>query len=190
MLTYVTGKTFTYVFCGALTGFAGGKLTGDHRLLTGIVGCAAGAALILTGLFALFLRRPSAQGSGQSFLSRLIAPILSQATNREGLRGAFILGAATGLLPCGVVYLALLQSATWGGAAGGVALMLGFGIGTGPALTLTGLLSGGFLAKVGPTRARAIGAILLLVTGGFMLYRALMPLLATEVSKGPPPCCH
>ncbi len=191
MLTYIFGKTFTYVFLGALTGFAGGKLTGDHRVLTGIIGCVAGGALILTGLTVLIAKKPHATNTRQGFLSRLIGPLLNAATHQPGMKGSFMLGAMTGLLPCGVVYLALLQSATWGGAAGGVALMAGFGLGTGPALTVTGLLSGGFLARVGATRARALGAVLLLTTGGFMLYRAIMPLLATQqVADGVPPCCH
>lgn len=191
MAAYITGKSFTYVFLGALTGFAGARLTGDRQTMTAIVGAVAGGALIVTGLLALLARRPSAKAAGQGFLSRVIAPLLSTATRHPGISGGFILGAMTGLLPCGVVYLALLQAATWGGAAGGVALMAGFGLGTGPALTLAGMVGSGVLSRIGPARTRMIGAMLLFITGGFMLYRALSPLLAaTPNQDGVPPCCH
>ncbi|MDX1681996.1 MAG: sulfite exporter TauE/SafE family protein, partial [Phycisphaeraceae bacterium] len=84
-----------------------------------------------------------------------------------------LLGAVMGLLPCGLVYAALIASLAagrpWLAAAG----MIAFGLGTTPAL-----LAAGALARSVPRGVRAhagrLAAVALIVAGGWMIGRSAM----------------
>jgi hypothetical protein len=175
---YLLGKTFTYVFLGALAGAAGGSLSrafGPARLVLGLL---VGAALIVAG--ARLLAGSAAAGTwgpvGRAFVATLAGPLARLRAAREGgaWGASFALGGLTGLLPCGVSWLAALQAAALGGPARGAAFLAAFGLGTAPALLLAGLAGGGLLARLGARRARLAGGGLLLAAGLLALLRAGM----------------
>lgn len=187
MALYLGGKGFTYVFLGTLAGLAGGQFVG---LFTGAgpwLGLAVGAVLLLAGV--RLLRPPMSLSATGSWFGRLLAPAFRFAHGAEATGGPFALGAVTGLLPCGVVYVAALQGAGLGTPLGGAVLMAAFAAGTMPVLALIGLLGHGAIARFGAKRLRVTGGLLLLVAGGVGVYRSLVPLIVESVNGGPP-CCH
>ena len=87
----------------------------------------------------------------------------SRAAREEGIGWRVLFGAATGLLPCGMVYAALGIAVASGGAAAGALTMFAFGVGTIPGLAVMAVALQRFVAGA-IWRRRAVAA-LVLVTG-------------------------
>src|SRR5947209_4228630 len=109
-LSYNAGRILTYSALGALAGFAGRTVTVFGRI-AGVIqplALVAGLLMILMGIFLLgvlpvrlqsFLRIPN------SFV-RSASSLLSA----SGPRNRFVLGLSLGLLPCGLIYAALMKA--------------------------------------------------------------------------------
>ena len=141
LLTAQAGRVAAYVASGAFLGGVGGVFYGafDHS--------DAYLALRWTSTVALGWIGLSIAGFAPALtgLDRVMAPVgravaaLGWPPATRGGAGALASGIAWGFLPCGMVYGALFYAMLSGGAfAGGVA-MLGFGLGTAPAVTAAAL---------------------------------------------------
>jgi len=153
------GRISGYVVTGALVGLLGAGVYQaiDHVVAYQLLQLMGAAALIwvgltLTGLVPMpaVIHRFIARASGG--LNRALAPLQKTAA------GPFVAGMTWGLLPCPMVYAALFTAMLTGSAAGGAIVMLGFGLGTLPAVTVTayGVTSLASLERKGAARA-AIG---------------------------------
>jgi sulfite exporter TauE/SafE len=91
------------------------------------------------------------------------------------------LGLLWGLLPCGLVYSVLLIAATSAHAVDGALVMLAFGIGTTPAMLLTGLGAARLSQLMRDRRTRLGAGLLIILLGILTLY---MPITAL-MSPGP-----
>ncbi len=196
---YLFGKTFTYVFLGALAGAAGGRLLSAAGPLQRVAGLIVGALFVVAGVRLIVGRMAGgATGRFARAAGALLAPLLADlrvggdevsargegaSTTAESAGGAvssaaqvaarrFTLGALTGLLPCGVTGLALLQAAALASPASGALFMAAFGVGTAPALAATALLGRGLLARAGAGTRR-----LRYAAGGLLLAAGLLALL-------------
>jgi hypothetical protein len=91
-----------------------------------------------------------------------------------GVGKRFLLGLALGLLPCGLIYAALLRSLATGSALWGAAAMMAFGLGTAGALITLGLFSSAIRWRLScwGNRLAAAGVI---VMGILLLWRGSMP---------------
>jgi len=171
-LLWHAGKTFTYVFLGAMAGFVGG-LAGAASAMPWVqkaLAYAAGAAMVLMGLAILgFLPRrvkaasaPSSAsvGEGEGVLSSLFRQFFREPTPA----GALVLGLATGFLPCPIVVGFLALSAQSGSVATGMATMAAMGVGTVWSLLLLGL-SGHVLTLRVRRRGAAVAGALLIFLG-------------------------
>lgn len=125
------GRVLTYMVLGALFGVFGKTLVfaGWQRGLSIVVGL-----LILVSLLARG-RSWSARATGWiaqavAALRRSFGPLLK----RRSVSALFGVGMLNGLLPCGLVYVALAMAAATGTARGGAEFMAAFGLGTVPAL--------------------------------------------------------
>ena len=188
LLTYTLGKTCTYVFLGALAGSLGAGILVRMRWSQALLGAAAGTMLLLTA-WRLLRGRPATGVTGSSRLGRLLAGAFGGLPSAGTLQGSFSLGLVTGAIPCGVVYVALLEGAASASPGTAVLLMGVLGLGTIPVLILVGTVGSRVAASTTSRRLRlaAGGAVLLLA--GLTLYRALMPLIQ-QVGPGETPCCH
>lgn len=184
---YAAGKAFTYVALGAVAGTLGAAVLASLGGVQAWLGLAAGAVLVAAGIGMLLPRRASPDGGARPFLA---APFVDAVRRARATGSAFLFGAATGALPCGVVYLAALQSATTGSPLRASLSMAAFGAGTVPVLAAAALLGHGVLVRFGPSRLRAAGAALVLAAGLVTSYRAAAPLLADAPPGEAPPCCH
>ncbi len=85
------------------------------------------------------------------------------ALKRGGAAGMALLGALSGLLPCCLVYGALLVAGSTAGALPGALNMVLFGAGTLPALLAAGLGAGRLGVRARQALSRAAGALMVLV---------------------------
>lgn len=76
--------------------------------------------------------------------------------------GPLGLGLAWGLMPCAMVYLTTFYAGLTGSVIDGGLVMLGFGLGTIPALTVVGLTTGGVTALASNPWLRTLAALALL----------------------------
>lgn len=132
LLPYHLGRITTYAALGALAGLSAGGLS-SARWLHGL------SALLLTLAAGVFLL----QATGQKFTSRGAAALWAQPLARLARRfrnGGFGLGLVLGLLPCGLIYGALLAASAAADPLAGAAAMAAFGLGTVPALVLVGIV--------------------------------------------------
>ena len=137
-LTYNTGRVITYGLIGLLVGFLGQLVAmgGVQQALS----IFAGAVLLLAALFPYLSSRLQ---SSPAWYNRLIASLkraMGGFIRKKGLGSSLMVGMLNGLLPCGLVYLALAGAALAGSAAGGMTYMLFFGLGTIPAMLLAPLI--------------------------------------------------
>lgn len=164
---YSAGRLSSYAAAGALAGtfglavatLAGGAGTASLRALAAALMIALGLYLCgwRTGLG--WLERQGAR------LWRRLAPLAAGLRPGHSAVGAFALGSLWGWLPCGLVYSALALAAAGGEAARGALLMLGFGLGTLPALLATGLAAQRVGAAARNHTARRLAGALLIAFG-------------------------
>jgi sulfite exporter TauE/SafE len=177
-LLYQCGRLASYAAAGALAGALGLAAGAGFALARWgeVLRLATAGVVILIGLdLALgaqgrlrLLRLPERVGAR---LWRRVAPLVTRALPASGATRAFTLGLLWGWLPCGLVYSVLLAAAVAGGAAGGSAIMLAFGVGTLPAM-LSLSYAGAHIGVRDGALARLFGA--LIVACG--LWSASMPI--------------
>lgn len=134
LLLYQFGRIITYSLAGLLFGLAGHRIyiAGYQQLFSISMG-------IIIAVFAAFYFFKK-QLIHISFLNRfylsvqgLILKVLKSAT---GAGGFLLLGMANGLLPCGMVYIALASTLSFATVNESVGFMAMFGAGTLPAMML------------------------------------------------------
>lgn len=134
LMTAQAGRVTAYVIAGALVGALGAGVFGalDRTLAYRIMQWGAAVTLVWIGLTVAGWLPPL------TVLDRLLAPVtrrLVDAPKAVGAVAPFITGLIWGLLPCAMVYGALFTAMLTGTATGGAGVMLGFGLGTLPAVT-------------------------------------------------------
>lgn len=165
-LVYQIGRILTYGFIGFIIGFIGIGLSMKGwqqglSLLTGSV-------LLLMSLFHFAGTKSS---SLLSLQQKLLNPLIKQMgywLHRPG--GNFMTGVLNGILPCGMVYMALATALNTGSAISGARFMLLFGLGTLPLMLLTGV-AGNFLKSKIPFRLSAWLPFLFLLMGIWFILR-------------------
>lgn len=167
-IVYNAGRVITYAVLGALVAAVGSilikaspNLAAGIRLLSGII-------IVLVGLKVAFDLRVLnvIERMGGTLWAR-IAPAARILVPVTSLPRALGLGLVWGWLPCGLVYSALMIAATSADPVGGAATMAAFGIGTMPAMVLSGL-GAARLSSILQRRGTRIGFGLLIVAMGLL----------------------
>ena len=174
-LAWHAGKTFTYVFLGALAGFGGSMLQSHAGILwvQKALTVAAGGVMVVMGIGVLgFLPHAAGRQSplgdcrgqrtgrqDEGLWSALFRTFFSQPT----LGGAFGLGVATGFLPCPVVMAFLAYAAQTGSTAAGMLTMAAVGAGTLWSLLLLGMTGRLIHARLRRWAAVVAGVVLILL---------------------------
>ena len=129
-LWYTLGRVVTYVLLGALAGALGGvvQLAGTLLGLQRAASVVAGALLVAWALAALSELVPGFSAGGKLF-GKLAKAFHGNAPGHPLATGLFL-----GLLPCGLLYSAVLAAVARGGALEGALALALFGLGTAPAL--------------------------------------------------------
>ena len=154
--------------CGGGRGVASwqaGKLA-TYAVLGGLVG-GLGAALPVPGLALTVVAAVVLLGFGASALGWVPEPkpipglvrFGSAVAGRQGAVARFAFGALSGLLPCGLVYAALGLALAAEAPLPGAMVMIGFGLGTAPALFAVGLAVKPLAARPRARRALAVASM-------------------------------
>lgn len=166
-LIYNAGRMVTYTALGMATGLLSRafSLAGLQQGLSIGVGL-----LLLLGPLLPALREQANRWKvlPGRWISRASRP-LKELFRRENPFSLLVIGLLNGLLPCGFVYTALLAAVTLGGARPGAVFMLGFGLGTVPAMLGVSLAGGlisaelrGRMRRWSPWFVAAVGVLLVL----------------------------
>jgi uncharacterized protein len=147
-IIYNLGRTLTYTFLGALIGVVGFSLAlaGIQQWISILMG-----AVIL--LMAFFYKRSERLITQSGFFGRVnqLKSKLGKYLKRGGSTAFFTSGLLNGLLPCGMVYIALIASLALQSPIEGAMYMFFFGIGTIPMLMVI-MLSGKLISLRWRTR--------------------------------------
>lgn len=173
---YNLGRIATYMLLGVVVASFGGALVESRPALAKPVLLATGVVIILIGLQVAFnwrLLNPIERMGG--LLWQKISPVARRFVPVTSLPRALGLGLLWGWLPCGLVYSVLLVAATSTAPAGGAAVMFAFGIGTMPAMVMTGI-GAARLSAIMRRRGTRLGFGLLIVALG--LLTVSMPITA------------
>lgn len=163
-LAYNAGRVMSYVAAGAAAGYAGQTLGGllppgvAPRLAMSLsAGFAVLLALYMIGRGGFLVRLESLGGRAWRYLR----PIGQRFIPARSASRAFGLGLVWGWLPCGLVYTVLAWSLASGAPAKGALLMLGFGLGTLPALVTMGMAGSWLLEWRGRPLVRYTAGVVL-----------------------------
>jgi hypothetical protein len=171
-LVYCTGRVFTYAFLGAMGGYAGLRLSQWSEVLPGVqraFSLGAGALMVLLGLTTLGLWR--FRWRWLTSIGGAVVPVFRHFLDGQDRGGVFLAGVANGFLPCGLVYAFLALAVASGSPPRGLLMMLFFGLGTIPGMTIIGcgstLLSHGARLHV-----YRLAACFVIVAGAMSIWRA------------------
>lgn len=163
-VVYNLGRILTYALMGVLLGiFISGISLQEYQSHISIV---AGVSLLLMAFFykrvERFLSGNSITGSGV----RQLQKNMRQHMKKTGVVSRFILGMLNGLLPCGMVYFALIGALAQSTIGASAAYMSLFGLGTLPMMLsvafTTQLISGKVKLFLSENRPVLVGIIALL----------------------------
>ncbi len=184
-LLYQLGRICTYALLGVLAGLAGKSLVlaGVQRWLSLALGLAILAGFFLSQKAAL--SAPVVQGVGH------LKAAMGRQLRQRHWRSLLLLGALNGLLPCGLVYVAMAGAVAQGTLLSGVWFMGAFGLGTTPtmlAISLSGrLLPLGVRVKL--RSAIPVGVCLL---AGLLILRGMslgIPYVSPNLAGAQTGCC-
>lgn len=167
-LLYNTGRTITYGVMGFFAGLLGGmgEAAGSMIGVQKISAIVAGVFLIIYGFMSF---------SGYNILNKLENRFANNKVmgyiKRVQPRGPFSTGLILGLLPCGLVYSALIASTSSGSPLKGVAAMILFGLGTMAALMVTAVFGNVIMKKRGIFNILSL--ILLIAMGVYFIYSGI-----------------
>jgi len=139
-LAYNLGRVCSYAFLGVVVATFGSVIVKASPGLAGGIRLLSGTIIILVGLKVAFDSRilNIIERMGTTLWSR-IAPVAQKLVPVTSVPKALGLGLVWGWLPCGLVYSVLLIAATSAQPIQGAFVMIAFGLGTLPAMLLTGL---------------------------------------------------
>ncbi len=174
-LTYNVGRVASYAVMGLLVGLLGSRVVATTPALAGPVRLLGGVVIVLIGLQIAFNWRflQPIERMGAVLWAKL-APAAKGLLPVTSLPRALGLGLLWGWLPCGLVYSVLLLAATSERATNGALVMLAFGLGTMPAMLLTGM-GAAKLSQLMQKRGARLGLGILIV--GLGLITLAMPTL-------------
>jgi len=166
---YNLGRILSYVVLGLIFGTVGKFLIASHwqsRL---------SFALGIIILLYLFVPKKYLHFSKQAVLSKPFLQLRSQLGKlfqSKKTSSLFFIGILNGLLPCGLVYLALTSSIVTGNSLNGGLFMAFFGIGTFPAMLAT-IIMGNYLNQQMRLRINKALPVLLFIIGALLVLRGL-----------------
>lgn len=173
LLALNIGRVSTYLLAGLVISLVGAGVILQINIPELIQAARIGTGLILIALgMQLLLRKQRPFHFIEAIgarIWRLAEPKINH--SKPGLFCAYRNGLLWGLLPCGLVYGVLLSTVFIQPASSGALIMLGFGLGTLPALLLSGHLLQKFRSVVNAKWVQ-FGAALFFIFGGLLVASA------------------
>ena len=169
-ISYNLGRTLTYALLGAIFGLLGQGL--EMAGLQQWASITIGAVMILSVLFpVLFHERIKFEQFFFGYAGKMIGKF-RQLFSVGSIPSLFLIGLLNGLLPCGLVYVAIAGAINTNAIVSGIVYMVIFGLGTIPvmlAIPLIGNLIGTGIRK----RFRGVLSVFIVVLGILFILRGL-----------------
>lgn len=171
LMLYNVGRAASYAALGAFIGLLGNAVSwmGYLQYLSVLAGVAMLAYVFWPKKLWLWLHPPKIWMNAVGSLKRNMAALLKS----RNLSGRFFLGMLNGLLPCGLVYLALVSSAATGKAAGGATYMFVFGLGTLPMMMAVGFFKN-WLTPALRSRFHKLTPVVIALAGLVLVVRGIL----------------
>jgi uncharacterized protein len=177
-LLYNSGRVVSYASLGALAGGLGASLLsaggGTALAAQRMLAITAGILMLLMALQLLGLLQ-RLHVPAVAVISRSAAGSLRSVLHAPGASAPLAFGVFNGFLPCPLVYAFVAQAAATGDPLTGALLMLVFGLGTFPAMLLTGGM-GTWLRQSWRRRGVRLAGTFILLLGAVTLARGVLPL--------------
>ncbi len=169
ILLYNTGRIFTYALLGLVFGFAGRQLY--------LAGMQQGLSIALGTILLFFCIGTLTHTKIIRFrwidaVTKQLQHFIARYMQQKKLYGMFVLGAANGLLPCGMVYFAITGALAAGTVQGGILFMAAFGLGTFPAMFVLTYFGSMISISARNTMKKAVPYVVL-VMGVLLVLRGL-----------------
>ena len=182
-LLYNFGRTLTYGIMGGLFGLIGQgfQMMGFQQTISVIMGGAMIVLALYPKLFRSYYDRQTQSFGWTGGLKTLFRRLFSI----RSYRSIFFIGLLNGLLPCGLVYMALAGSIATGTAAYGAAYMILFGLGTLPMILFIAIV-GNFVSISLRHKISRLIPFLVVLVGIFFILRGLnlnIPMLSPAKNK-------
>jgi sulfite exporter TauE/SafE len=180
---YNIGRTLTYGIMGAIFGLLGQgiQMIGFQQKVSVIMG----AVMIISVFFpAIFKNQYNLDKSVFSFVGKLKKSI-GQMFAIRSFSSLFFIGLLNGLLPCGLVYMAIAGAIGMGTVSGGTFYMILFGLGTIP-MMLAISLAGNILSLSVRNKINKLIPALVVIVGLLFILRGLslgIPFLSPPKQK-------
>jgi sulfite exporter TauE/SafE len=180
---YNVGRTITYGIMGAIFGLLGQgiQMIGFQQKVSVLMG----SVMIISVIFpAIFKNQYRIDKSWSSLVGKLKKNIGKLFAIRS-FSSLFFIGMLNGLLPCGLVYMAIAGAIGTGGVAEGSLYMILFGLGTIPML-LAISLAGNVLSHAVRNKINKLIPVLVVVVGILFVLRGLslgIPFLSPPKQK-------
>ena len=187
IIIYHAARIFTYALLGILVGFAGLRLQVAN--LQQFFSLTIGVILLIY----VFAGRFFADASWLLAFNKMIFSFFGFAAKQKGQWGTLLLGVANGLLPCGMVYIALTGAMATAKISDAATFMLLFGVGTLPLLFVFNFYGVRLQAAV-KQRIKLIAPLLIIIMGLLLILRGLnlgIPYISPHfVNSGGGVACH
>lgn len=180
LLSYNLGRITSYCLAGALIGgsasFFVNQLSANYGLIW--LRLIAACLVILIGCYVArwFSAITWLESLGKGPW-RLIQPLAKRCLPFKQPISAFPFGLVWGWLPCGLVYSTLSWAAAAGSAPQGALIMLGFGLGTLPAMIGAGFIAQKLTNLMANRGFRTISGLVIICYGSHMAYVAINQLI-------------
>lgn len=181
LLAYNSGRIFSYSFAGFLVAAIGSLLSDSLLIIADIMRVFASIILIMMAFYiANWWKGLVYIENGGRYLWKYLQPMASRLMPVRNNRQALFLGLIWGWLPCGLVYSVLIWALSVAHPLQGAAIMLFFGLGTLPAMLLTGVLASQIKDLSRSSGVRSVAAITIIL---FALWQ-LAPLFGNSHHSG------
>lgn len=168
-VVYNMGRVISYASIGAIFGIlgSGASLFGLQQQLSIVAG-----VVVLAIAFSPKLQSSRLLIPWQKYILRPLRKVLLAAVNKQSLPTFLFAGLLNGLLPCGLVYLAVSTAIASGSVFGSMITMIGFGLGTWPMMLAIGWGST-FLNRVYLNKLKYIVPVFAVLMGCVLIIRGL-----------------
>ncbi len=191
VLLYNLGRISTYAVLGAIIGIVGKGL-----FLTGLqsyFSIGMGILLLLAALFSINIERQLFTIPALQQLNTWVKIKLGALFKRNDRSTLLLIGVMNGLLPCGLVYMAIVGAVMLPTVSSSALYMALFGLGTLP-MMLSTAIAGQFISLQWRNRARRLVPVMLVVFALFFIWRGMQFATPLDLNfwkgKEDIPICH
>lgn len=190
ILIYNAGRTFTYFTAGIFFGVIGMSLRffASQQFLSILLGSLLLAAFIASLFRKKIFQHSFIQKNWNRYISGMIVPLF----HRQNTTSLLLIGMLNGLLPCGLVYMAVAGALATGNILYSGLFMACFGLGTMPAMIAVSF-TGGFVSMRLRNTCKKSFPFIMGIMGVLLILRGLnlgIPFISPVASHATAVHCH